>query len=183
MNHPSFEHLIFSTENNTSEHQQQLAEHLNLCENCANLANAFNSLEEVLLSSPVPEPQPGFTQRWHARFNENRQKSQVRTQWLLTIGLFSIAGLILLATLLHHLQGLNVVYELSYLMARFSRLVAQVRASLLIFRTLLNALPIFTPLLIIFLPTILIASTALIFTWLKSIIRLYAPNQQKGQFS
>lgn len=183
MSHQPYEAYLIRREPLSSEQQHELNCHLNECETCSTLAGALVNLEDVFINSRTPEPAPGFTQRWQARLAGYRQKRQNRNLWLMTIGLFSLAGFIMLLLFLFHLQNLNIGYELSLMIARISRFVAEVRLSVNMFRSITSALPLIIPIMFLLIASALLSVTALTLTWFRAIIRLYSPIQERGNLS
>ena len=183
MSHQPYERIIFTKEALPKEQQNQLNLHLQDCENCHTLAYALGSLEKLFSNSPTPSPAPGFTQRWQSRLNERHNKQQIRNLWLMTFGLFTLAGVILLCLFFLHLPYINMAYELSQLIARISRLAAEVRNSFTIIRSITSDLPFIIPVILLITPSTLLAITALIFAWFKAIIKLYSPIQERGKLS
>lgn len=180
MSHQPYENYLFSQEPLNSEQQHQFDSHLQECEQCSSLARAVAGLEEVFINSSTPDPEPGFTQRWQMRLKEYRYKQQQRKLWFMTVGLFSLAGLILLLIFLYHLQDINIAYELSHLIARVSRCVAEIRYSVNMLRSITRSLPFIIPIVFLFIATTIVAFTALTLTWFRAIIRLYSPIQERG---
>jgi len=181
MSHQPYETFLFSNETINAQQQQQLDRHLARCEPCSSLAAALTDLDELFSNSPALDPAPGFTQRWQVRLSADHQKRQNRNLWLLTIGLFVLAWLIIVFILTYHLQYINLAYELSQLIARVSRFTAEVRSSLSLFRSLINTLPFMIPIMLVFGSGTLLALTALTLTWFSAIIKLYSPIQKRGK--
>lgn len=183
MSHQPYERFLFSKESINNEQQTQLNHHLQDCDDCHTLASALVRMEELFSNTPTPQPAPGFTQRWQSRLVETNKKRQNRNLWLMTFGLLSLAGVILLLLFLLHLASINMAYELSQLIARVSRLTAQVRYSFNIIRSITSNLPSIMPILILLTPSTFLAITALILTWFRAIIKLYSPIQERGKLS
>lgn len=183
MSHQPYETYLFSEADINAEQQQQLDLHLRQCDHCSTLAAALADLDKAFNNSPTPEPAPGFTERWHILLSEHRQKRQSRSLWLMTIGLFTCAVLILTFILIYHLQHINWAYELSQFVARLSLFTAEIRFSIYFFRSLSNILPFIIPIMLVFGTGTLFAVTALILFWFRTIIRLYSPIQERGNLS
>ena len=180
MSHQPYEYFLFTKEPLNAEQQHQLNLHLQECEYCNALTGALADLEEVFINSSAPEPAPGFTIRWQARLKENHDKQQRRKLWFMTIGLFALAALMLLFIFLYHLQYINIAYELSHLIARVSRFAAEVRFSVKMFHSITSTLPFVIPIILFLSASTLLAITVLTLTWLRAIIRLYSPIQERG---
>ena len=178
MSHQPFETWLLSDESLNPQDIQALDTHLQVCEECQKLSTALHQVSVVLATSPEPTPQPGFTQRWNKRLVFHRHQKQQRRMWFLTLGLFGIAGFILSALLILNQQNINWVYELSQFIANFSLAAARVNQAWSILQSLIKALPILIPIMIIFGFGSLSAITVLIITWFRSLIRLYIPIEE-----
>lgn len=86
MGHQPFETWMLSGESLPPEQEQQLQEHLNTCQVCQDLSSAWNEVDELLRTSPLKNPSPGFTARWQSRLaaveNVELLKRQRRNTWL-----------------------------------------------------------------------------------------------------
>ncbi len=104
MNHQQYEEWLFAyydhgamqrpDERLTSQQEATLQAHLRDCADCRQLAQAWQAVGTQLRQAPSLEPAPGFTQRWEARFQVDRQQV-LRRQTLVVLG-FSAAGVALL---------------------------------------------------------------------------------------
>ena len=175
MSHQPFETWLLSDESLNPQDKQALDAHLQVCEECQKLSTALHQVSVVLATSPEPTPQPGFTQRWNKRLVIHRHQQQQRRMWFMTLGLFGIAGFILSALLILNHQSINWVYELSNFVANFSLAAARVNQFWSILQSMIKALPILLPIMILFGVGLLSAMTVLIITWFSSLIRLYKP--------
>ena len=105
MNHQPFEDWLFVSDDEpedmlTSQQTDRLNEHLQTCESCNQLADAWSKVEVQLQEAPMVAPLPGFTSRWQARLEADRRKvHQRQTVGVIVLGV--IAVLILLATLVY----------------------------------------------------------------------------------
>jgi len=183
MSHQPYERFLFTKEALNQEQQNKLNHHLQECDNCLTLAEALANLEELFSSSPTPQPAPGFTQRWQSRLLESDQKRQNRNLWLMTFGLFALAGAILLFLFFLHLPFINMAYEVSQLIARISLITAEVRSSLNIIRSITSNLPFIIPIIILLTPSTFLAITAVLFAWFRAVFKLYSPIQERGNMS
>jgi anti-sigma factor RsiW len=181
MSHQPYETFLFTDEPLTLEQRQSLDSHLMECARCRALAGALLSVNQALATNPAPAPAPGFTQRWYARLSEHRHERQQRNLWLLTLGLFALAGLILLILGLLHLLHFNWAYGFSQFIANFSLFAARLRHISSIMRSLTESLPLILPMMILFGIGTVLAASALTVTWFSSLIRLYSPIDIKGQ--
>ncbi len=181
MSHQPFETWLMSEEELTPQQNQNLEAHMQECENCRKLSTALHQVTSVFTSSVDPLPAPGFAQRWHQRLIIHRHQRQQRRMWLMTIGLFGIAGIILTALLFLNHQTINWVYELSQFIASFSLAAARVNQAWSILRSISGALPILIPIVIVLGFGLFSAMTVMIITWFRSLIRLYKPIEQGVQ--
>lgn len=94
MFHQPYEDWLFSEEPLTSQETAALQDHLQSCESCRLFSAAWRKVECELQMAPLLAPDPGFTSRWQARLESERQRMQLR-QSLILLG-FSIGGAALL---------------------------------------------------------------------------------------
>ena len=181
MSHQPFETWLFSDEELTPQQDQSLGSHLQECEDCRKLSDALCQVTDVITSSKDPVPAPGFARRWQQKLTIHRHQRQQRRMWLMTIGLFSIAGIILTALLIFNHQNTNWVFELSQFVANFSLAAARINQVWSILRSLSGALPILIPVVIVLGFGLLSAMTVMIITWFRSLIRLYKPIEEGVQ--
>ncbi|MEA3326218.1 MAG: hypothetical protein U9R53_02785 [Chloroflexota bacterium] len=178
MSHQPFETWLLSGESLNPQQEQALDAHLQTCKECQKLSIALYQVSVVLETSPEPTPQPGFSQRWHKRLSVHRHQQQQRRMWFMTLGLFSIAGFILSALLILNHQAINWVYELSQFIANFSLAAARVIQLWSILQSITKTLPILIPMMILLGVGLFSATTVLIITWFRSLIRLYKPLEE-----
>jgi anti-sigma factor RsiW len=179
MSHQPYENLLLSTDTLDEVQQKQLDLHLQDCPHCASLAAALAGLDKALTHSPSPAPLPGFTQRWHVRLSDIRQKRQKRNLWLMTLGLFALAVLIASTILVGNLIQVNWAYLLSQWVARVSLFAAQARQVSRFIRSLTQALPITIPILVLFGTGSLLVMAALVTIWISTIVQLYFPSYER----
>ncbi len=98
MNHRLYEEWLFAYQDSEDELTPQqttaLREHLQGCEACRLLANAWQDLELRLQDVPLLAPEPGFTNRWEKRLQVERQRVQ-RRQVVITLA-FILSGVLAL---------------------------------------------------------------------------------------
>jgi predicted anti-sigma-YlaC factor YlaD len=94
MKHHVFEDWLFNEDPLSPQEQEALREHLGECESCRTLSAAWSNVETKLREAEIIAPAAGFTNRWQARFQADRQRRQ-RKQSLTILG-FSMAGAALL---------------------------------------------------------------------------------------
>ena len=183
MSHQPYETFLFSDDPLTGEELGHLEVHLKECEHCRVIAKALNDLEMVSSPNDYLSPATGFTQRWQTRLLAYRQERQIRNLWLMTLGLFALASLIVLTILLLNLNQVNWSYELSQFIASFGLFTSRIRKSFNFLRSIIKAAPLLVPILFIFGIGIVSAASALIITWFNALVRLYSPINQRGNLS
>ncbi len=173
MSHQPYESWLLSDEPLDKENQQALQAHLETCESCRALSNALHEVDVTFAQSPPPTPKPGFTKRWQTRLAFSRQEHQQRKMWLLTIGLFSVAGLIILALFFLNIGSINWIYEISQAFANFSVFVSKINRFFRTMESLVRAFPLLLPILIMLGIGSLSLFAALIVTWFSSMLKIY----------
>ena len=95
MKHQPFETWILLDEPLTPEQTRQLENHLQGCEHCRQLRDAWIGAQALMNESPAPKPALGFTQRWEERLHlERRKQLLARHQWRAWIILILIANVV-----------------------------------------------------------------------------------------
>jgi anti-sigma factor RsiW len=125
MNHQPFEEWLLSEEPLDETQAQALQAHLDQCQECAPLAQAWKSVRYELSQAPEAAPALGFTQRWQTRQAQRRFERQRRLAWLGT-GLNLLAGFTIfiglnadkLAGFSLHTAFISLFYTAASLMAR-----------------------------------------------------------------
>jgi hypothetical protein len=125
MNHQPFEEWLLSDEPLDETQTQSLQAHLDQCQECAPLAQAWKAVRYELAQAPEAAPKPGFTQRWQVRQAQRRFERQRRLAWLGT-GLNLLAGFAIfiglnadmLAGFSLHTMFISWFYTVASLMAR-----------------------------------------------------------------
>jgi lysylphosphatidylglycerol synthetase-like protein (DUF2156 family) len=99
MNHQPFEELIFAGTELSLEDGLRLQLHLQSCEQCLALAEAWRQVETKISTSSLVEPAPGFSTRWQQRLRQDNMRIQRRQSLLVFAGGVGLAlvFLILLA--------------------------------------------------------------------------------------
>lgn len=175
MSHQPFDTWLFSEEPLEPEQSDSLKSHLDQCEECSQMSMALDQVFEVISTSKSPSPAPGFTQRWYQHLSAYRQKRQERTIWLIILGLFSIAVLILLGLFFFNLTNFTWTYGLGQFIANFSLVAARGKQVFNATRSVAKAFPILIPIIFIFSIGSFSAAITLIITWFSSMIRIYQP--------
>lgn len=98
MSHQPYEKWLFDEAGLSSEQAQTLQAHLQECQHCQNLRDAWKNLDVKIQAAPMVSPQPGFSQRWRTSLPERRARAQVLQVKRLFIG-FVVAALITLLLL------------------------------------------------------------------------------------
>lgn len=98
MNHYKYEALIFAEGPLPPAERTALEAHLQECQECSRLLSAWQGVQAEMQAAPALDPQPGFTARWQARLDLERQ--QVSKKQVGAVLGFSLAGAgLLLVTL------------------------------------------------------------------------------------
>ena len=176
MSHQPFEKWIFSDDSLDHEQQNSLEEHLENCQSCQSLADAMMTVSSVISTSDTPIPKPGFTHRWHSRLAFYRQHQQTRRTWLLTIGIFVLANIILLSMVLLDLTTINWSYAFGRLIVNISLIASQSRQVWRVFFNITSAFPVIIPVYLVSAFALFTAAIVLIITWLRSIKKLIQTN-------
>ncbi len=152
MNHQLYEEWLFTyydpaEEELTSQQIAELEAHLQGCQDCRKLADGWRGAGAQLRKAQEVAPQPGFTDRWQARFMVERQRLHHRQTLAMLI--FAIGGAALLFGSLvvisapwlrePRLLFWSWVYQMITLFA-YADVVREVAASL--FRTTTGAIPL-----------------------------------------
>ena len=180
MSHQPFENWLFLDDAIEPEQSEALQSHLDQCEQCRQLSTALDQVIETISNSETPEPSPGFAERWYQHLAVHRQKQQERRIWLLVLGLFGLACLILLGLFFINLTNFNWSYGLGQFIANVSLTASRGRQLVHLARSITRAFPIIIPITLIFGVGSLSATFALLITWFSSIIRLYQPVKERG---
>ena len=175
MSHQPFETWMISGETLNKEQQDDLNKHLLSCDVCRQLSRGLTEVDKMFSCAYDLTPAPGFTQRWHLRLSEHRQKKQERKMWLFTLGLFVLSGVILLTLFMLNQQNINCFYEIGRWIASIARFAGLLNQTWTFIRALTSALPILIPILVVFGIGSLSVMGALIIVWFSSIIKLYQP--------
>jgi hypothetical protein len=97
MTHQPYEKWIFSDRSGSNLNHQEvtaLQNHLNDCQSCRLLYDAWNEVEQELVPTSMLAPQPGFADRWQVRLQADRLKTHQRQT--LTLLVISVTGALLL---------------------------------------------------------------------------------------
>ena len=181
MSHQPFESWLFTDDTLEPEQSEALNSHLEQCENCRQMSVALDQVFKVISTSENPEPKPGFTQRWYQHLSLYREKRSEQKIWLIVLGLFALATLILLGLFFLNISNFNWGYGLGQFIANFSLIAGKGKQILRTARSLSNAFPILIPIMVVFGIGSFSAITTLIITWFSSIIRIYQPAKEGVQ--
>jgi predicted anti-sigma-YlaC factor YlaD len=176
MSHQPFEKWIFSDDSLDHEQQNSLEKHLEECQACQSLADAMMTVNSVISASDSPAPKPGFTQRWHNRLSLHRQHQQKQRTWLLTMGIFVLANIILLSLIFLDLTTINWSYELSRIIVNLSLIASQSRQVWRAVYNIANAFPLIIPMSILSAVGLFLAAVVLMTIWFRSIKKLIQTN-------
>ena len=169
MNHQPYENWIFSEEPLAPDQQQALEAHLESCAHCKHLSSAIHQVEKTFASSSTVLPSTGFSDRWHNRWVAREYSRQQTKMWLLTFGMFAVAGLVIAALVLLNLVNINWTYELTRVIAKRCWTV---------FKSFSFVYPFLIPMVTIFGVGTMSAVFVLLLTWLSSLYQLYRPLQE-----
>jgi hypothetical protein len=181
MSHQPFDTWLFSDESLEPEQSEALKTHLAECEDCHQLSIALDQVFDVISTSESPEPEPGFTQRWVQHLNLYREKRKERKIWMVILGLFALATVILLGLFFLNLSNFNWGYGLGQFIANLSLIAGRGKQILRAAQSISNAFPILIPIMVVFGIGSFSAITALVITWFSSIIRIYQPAKEGVQ--
>ncbi len=81
MNHLPYENWLFEEQTLDQEQKKSLQNHINICDQCRSLADAWPGLQLDIKQTPILAPQPGFTQRWQSTLTKKRAEKQRRLTW------------------------------------------------------------------------------------------------------
>ena len=95
MNHQPFENWLLSEDPLSPDDKCELDSHLETCEHCQELQDAWNNVVDLFQEVPQVEAAPGFVQRWSERLVVEKQIDQVvRYRWQSMILLILIGNVI-----------------------------------------------------------------------------------------
>jgi hypothetical protein len=97
MKHQQFENWILMDIELNKEQQRELHGHLKQCSQCQALYQASHQITHLFRTAPVPVPAAGFSNRWMEQIDK-AEKRKNRLILLITLGVISLATLILLST-------------------------------------------------------------------------------------
>ena len=92
--HPPFDAWLLSDEPLTPQQSSDLQEHLRTCEYCRQLEAGWTRLERLMHGAEILAPASGFSARFQARLEAQRQLKHRRQSYMALLG---ISGLALLA--------------------------------------------------------------------------------------
>jgi predicted anti-sigma-YlaC factor YlaD len=95
MSHYAYEAMIFAEEPLLPAAFAELKNHLQGCEECRSLANAWQGVQGDLGAAAVMESEPGFAGRWQERLMADRQR--VHRKQIMSIFGISLAGALVLS--------------------------------------------------------------------------------------
>jgi len=99
MNHQPFRDWLFTGDEPgedvlAQQQRAELQEHLQNCESCRSMSDAWLIAEKNLQGKVMVGPKPGFTSRWETRLEVERRRIHRRQTTLVL--LFSISGVVVL---------------------------------------------------------------------------------------
>lgn len=96
--HQPFEDWLLSDKPLSEQENLQLIDHLDTCETCCQLSDAWRNVEEQFSLSAQVSPPPGFTERWQGVFTADLGR-KFRRQTVVTLAIFGIGTLMLFGLL------------------------------------------------------------------------------------
>jgi predicted anti-sigma-YlaC factor YlaD len=150
MNHQPFDQWLLSDDPLLPEDQSVFEDHLNACQQCRDLQGAWLGVAELFQEVPEVEPAAGFSQRWMARLENEKQMDQVmRHRWQSLILLILFANVITGLVILLGTQFLTTFdTPLSLVMSGIYRLTSTVKMinaiqniSITLLRTIIGVVP------------------------------------------
>jgi len=180
MNHDPYEEWLLTDEVLTEEQQQELNAHLESCEECTQIASAWQAVENKLISAAMAAPAPGFTQRWQVHLAEQRHRQHTRLSWTL---LLVCAGGALITFLAIYLSGLQEfptpITLLSALLHSAAVITSTIQDAQIFIQAFLNTVPLGISILLwIFVSTSL---CIWILIWMISIWRIPLLNRSQNE--
>lgn len=95
MNHQPFENWLFSEDPLPPENKRELDEHIQTCDQCRDIQDAWFGVATLFQDVPDLEPAPGFVERWSNRLAVEKKLDQsVRHRWQSIIMLILIVNVI-----------------------------------------------------------------------------------------
>lgn len=104
MNHHLYKEWILLNPELDEKEKEKLAVHLDSCLECQVLERASRQIDLLFETSPIPEPEPGFSQRFMIHLRERETREKVRGLRI-TFGLIGAAILLLSVVLGFHLRS------------------------------------------------------------------------------
>jgi len=102
MSHQPFETWMLTQETLLPDQEQRLHDHIEICESCRQMSNAWQEVQGIFSETPLAKPSAGFTERWQVRFHDMSiaeiARSQRRASWLF-FGVTTGAALLILGFL------------------------------------------------------------------------------------
>ena len=101
MNHQPFENWLLSEETLSPEEVSALEEHIESCQHCREIQDAWVGILDLFQEVPAVEPAQGFVNRWQDRLAIDQQvETSVKHRWqsmiMLILIVHAIAGLVFL---------------------------------------------------------------------------------------
>ncbi len=121
MNHQPFRDWLVTDDHLTPEQDQLLHEHLSECASCQQVKAVWTDVEALIQKAPSSEPQPGFSERWHAHLAAYQARRHKQRAWT-SIGVLVLFMLSLLGVGIYQI-GLMLQAPGIYLLPWFSHLL------------------------------------------------------------
>ncbi len=173
MNHQPFEDWLLSKETLDPEQKAGLNQHLQSCSNCANLAAAWQAVEQEIAHTPQAAPAPGFTTRWQARLAEKRAQRQRRIAWwVIALSLLGALGFFLLPNW-QRITSLSLSQLLVSGLYSLTLLFARIDSAEVLFRLFLREVNPVIPIAVVSSFATILSVLSLI--WIASLVKIYNP--------
>lgn len=104
MNHQPYKGWILLNPELDEKEKEKLAGHLDSCLECQELEKASRQIDLLFETSPITEPEPGFSQRFLIRLRKRENREKVRGLRI-TFGLIGAAILLISVLLGFHLRA------------------------------------------------------------------------------
>ena len=114
MKHQPFDQWLLSEEPISKDDELLLRNHLEVCDQCSELENAWLDISNIIHEMPDVEPEPGFVNRWQTTLEADHSANKaMRQRWQSWIVLVFIANGAALALFFVGLQLINTYGSVS----------------------------------------------------------------------
>jgi predicted anti-sigma-YlaC factor YlaD len=151
MNHQPFEQWLLSDEPLNTDQTAALHEHLQMCESCRRLAASWSEVRQLFQTTPIVQPDAGFSSRWQAHLRKYQEleieKKQNQQTWMV-FALTTIGTILLFVVMLSQLTSYFnspseiFVYWMGQTIGLLSNISALREVVVILFGTILSAIPV-----------------------------------------